>query len=179
MDSLLNLLPIIGPEKTLVIDSTNYWLNTYRYLEKNILVYYPQGGIIQADDLIQQEQLQYYLEHEKCRQLIFIGSINRSVIDKILLNDSPESPKAALKFNLSTLLRGQDSAIIPLPLSERLLIELNVVMQCKLLMDYDFIDRRIENRELQLRGIVAERKGEQFKPVFYNGIRYNDLISLN
>ena len=86
MDSLLNLLPIIGSEKTLIIDSTNYWLNTYRYLKKNILIYYPQGGIIRADDLIQQEQLKYYLEHEKCRQLIFIGSMNRAVIDKILLD---------------------------------------------------------------------------------------------
>jgi hypothetical protein len=160
MDGLVNLLPIIGPEKTLVIDSTNYGLNTYRYLEKNILVYYPQGGIIQADDVIQQEQLQYYFEYEKCRQLIFIGSINRLVIDKILSDDSPESPNAALKFNLSTLLRGKDSAIISLPLSERLLTELNAVMQCKLLMNYDFIRRRIENKELQLRGIVAERKGE-------------------
>ena len=179
MDSLLNLLPLIGPEKTLVIDSTNYWLNTYRYLKKDILIYYPQRGIIQADNLIQQQQLQYYLEHEKCRQLIFIGSMNRSVIDNILLDDSPESPKAALKFNLSTLLREQHSAILPLPLSERFLIELNVVTQCKLLMDYYFIRRRIDNKELQLRGIVAERKGEQFKPVFYNGILYNDLISLN
>jgi hypothetical protein len=46
-------------------------------------------------------------------------------------------------------------------------------------MDYHFIRQRVENKELQLRGIVAERKGEQFKPVFYNGILYNDLISLN
>ncbi len=175
----LNLLPFIGTERTLLIDSTSYWLNTYRYLKKSILIYYPQEGTLQAQDTMQQEQLKYYIECKGCTQVIFIGSMNRGLINKVLLNDHSASPQAALKFSLVVLLKEQHSSIIPMFLLEKLLVELNVITQCKLLMDYDFIRQRIESQGLQLRGIVAENKGEQFKPVFYNGIVYNDLISLN
>jgi hypothetical protein len=58
-------------------------------------------------------------------------------------------------------------------------IELNVINQCKLLMDYFFIKEKVEKNKLEVRGIVMETESEHLKSIFHNGIVYNDMLTLN
>ena len=60
-----------------------------------------------------------------------------------------------------------------------MLIEFNVINQCKLLMDYFFIKEKVETNKLQVKGIVTEMQSDQLKSIFHNGIAYNDLLTLN
>jgi hypothetical protein len=71
-----------------------------------------------------------------------------------------------------------EKAIDP-SLKMQMLIEFNVINQCKLLMDYFFINEKVENNKLQVKGIVAEIQVDQFKSIFHNGIVSNDLLALN
>jgi hypothetical protein len=60
-----------------------------------------------------------------------------------------------------------------------MLLELNVIDQCKLLLDYPFLRDRMLTNGLQLMGVVMGNRPEQLKQVFYNNILYNTVIALN
>ena len=123
--------------------------------------------------------IQYYIESRECKQVILVGSLDQDLINHISQNDSDESPAAALKFNLQVFLRNQNKKILTTALNNQLLVELHVIKQCTFLMDYYFVRERVENAQLQVRGFIATSKDEPLKQIFYNGITYNDIISMN
>jgi hypothetical protein len=77
------------------------------------------------------------------------------------------------------LLRSKQEKAIDPAVKMQMLIEINVINQCKLLMDYFFIKEKVENNKLHVKGIVTEMQSDQLKSIFHNGIVYNDLLTLN
>jgi hypothetical protein len=179
MKRLLKLKPYIGSEKTLVISSSAFGFEKYAEFQDKIYLHLVPGSRLLRYDAQQREILQEYVEDKFCSQLIFVGSNDQNFIDEIQTGDSLFSLKSALKFNLKPLLRARHEKAIDANIKLQMLIELNVINQCKLLMDYFFIKEKVEKNKLQVRGVVMEIESEHLKPIFHNGIVYNDLLTLN
>jgi len=179
MNNLVNLMSMVGVEKTLIIACGEYGMNKHIEFNDRIFIYALSGNTLQAHDPMQKGTIQYYIESRECTQVILVGALDQDLVNHIAQNESDESPAAALKFNLQVFLRNQTNAILPTALQNQLLVELHVIKQCTLLFDYFFVRERVENARLQIRGFIAISKPEPLKQIFYNGITYNDIISMN
>jgi hypothetical protein len=179
MKRLLKLKPYIGSEKTLVISSSAFGFEKYAEFQDKIYLHLVPGSRLLRYDAQQREILQEYVEDKFCSQVIFVGSNDQKFIDEIETSDSLFSLKSALKFNLQPLLRARHEKAIDANIKLQMLIELNVINQCKLLMDYFFIKEKVEKNKLQVRGVVMDIESEHIKSIFHNGIVYNDLLTLN
>jgi hypothetical protein len=178
MKRLLKLNPYIGSEKTLVISSSAFEFEKYAEFQDKIYLHLLPGSRLLRYDAQQREILQEYVEGKSCSQVIFVGSTDQKFIDEIETSDSLFSLKSALKFNLQPLLRARHEKAIDANIKLQMLIELNVINQCRLLMDYFFIKEKVEKNKLQVRGVVMEIDSD-LKSIFHNGIVYNDLLTLN
>lgn len=179
MNSLLKLKSYIGSEKTLLISSPELEIEKYAEFQDNLFVHFVNGSRLLRHDPQEREILQYYLESKSCSQLIFVGSMDRELIAQIQTDDSAFALRSALTFNLKPFLRARHERAIDADIQLQMLIELNVVKQCKFLLDYFFIKEKVAKNELQIKGVVTDFKSEYLKPIFYNGVVYNDLLTLN
>jgi len=172
-------MPLIGKEKTLIIACEEYGLNKFIEFNDRIFIYSPSRNMLQPYNHLERGIIQYYIESKGCKQLVFAGAVQQDIIDGIFQDDSVQSLHAKLTFNLGLFLKNRNNLVITTPLRDQLLTELHVIAQCNILMDYYFIREQVKNRQLQIRGVVAEMHEEQFKPIFYNGIIHNTIISMN
>lgn len=179
MNNLINLLPFIGTEKTVLITGTEFDISDALEFNEDVFVHFAKESRLHRYDRQQQEILQYYIEDKECSQIIFVGSIDHTLINKVKNDHSILSPSQALKFNLSALLKDKQESIVSQTVRTQLFIELNVINQCKLLMEYYFVASRAEKKLLDVKGVVVDMLGDKLKPIFYNGIFYNDIISSN
>jgi hypothetical protein len=179
MNEPLKLKPYLGSEKTLVISSSYFAFEKHEKLHDKIFVHLLPGSRLLRYDPQQREMLEEHIEAKLCSQLIFVGSKDQQLMDQIQADDSLNSLKSAFKFNLKPLLRAKHEKAIDPAVKMQMLIEFNVINQCKLLMDYFFIKEKVENNKLQVKGVVTELKSDQLKSIFRNGIVYNDLLTLN
>ena len=179
MNNLINLLPFIGTEKTVLITGTEFDISGTVELNENVFVLHTKESRLQRYNPHQQELLRSYIEEQGCTQVLFVGSFDDALISKIKDDFSIQSPLQALKFNLSALLNGQQEFIVSDTVRTQLFIELNVITQCKLLMDYYFVTSRVDKKLLDIKGVVVDMLGCKLKPIFHNGIFYNDIISSN
>ena len=179
MNGLLKLTPYIGSKKTLVISSSGFGFEKYADFQGKIIMHIMPDSRMLKYDPQQREILQDYIENKSCSQIIYVGSNDQSFIDKIQSGDSLYSLKSALTFNLKPLLKARHEKAIDPAIKIQMLVEFNVISQCKLLMDYFFVKEKVEKEMLQVKGIVTEMKSDQFKSIFHNGVVYNDLLTLN
>jgi hypothetical protein len=105
--------------------------------------------------------------------------MNETIINSILDDHSLHSPQSALKFNLDVFLKNRPHSILDRTRRNQILMELSVIAQCKVLMDFYFITPRIEKKQLRLKGVVFGNETSAHKSIFFNGIIYNDILSMN
>ena len=175
----MNLKTHIGPEKTLVITDTEFYAARNIGLADKVFVYNTPKGLLFRYDSQQQEMLRYHIYEKGCSQIIYVGPQKPIWLDVVGHDESLQTLDESLKFNLSVLLRHQKDNVMKPAIRRQMLLELHVIEQCKLLLDYFFIRKKVENCDLQLRGIVMDLDGHRFKSIFCNGISYNDLLTLN
>lgn len=180
MNSLLmDLKQHIGSKKTLVISGTQFGGTKYSLSDETIIVHLVSGSRLQKFDLLERDMIQFYIDQQDCSQVLFVGSYDAALLKQLQEEESPQSLRAALKFNLNILLRDKYDRIVSPDIAAQMLIELNVITQCRLLMEYFFIKKKIGLNELQLKGLVTGMKTGSLKSVFYNGIVYNDILTSN
>jgi hypothetical protein len=179
MNKLFILLPFIGHEKTVLITGADFDITDTVEFHENVFVHYTKEGRLHRYNPHQQEMLRYYIEDKGCTQILFVGSIDDALIKKITGDNSIHSPSQALKFNLGALLNDKQEFIVSDSIRTQLYIELNVIRQCKLLMDYYFVSPRVDKKLLDIKGVVVDMLGNKLKPICHNGIFYNDIISSN
>ena len=170
MNGLLKLKPYFGSKKTLIIFSASFGFEKYlEFQDKIFMPMMPHGRLLKYDPQ-QREILQDHIECKSCSQIIFVGSTDQRFIDKIQTDDSLYSLKSSLTFNLKPPLRIKHEKAIEPAIKIQMLIEFNVISQCKVLMDYFFIKEKVEKQKLQVKGIVMKMRSDQFKSIFHNGI---------
>ncbi len=174
----MNLNTHIDSEKTLVITDTEFhtWENIV-FADRVFFYNIPEGMLFRYNPQ-QQEMLRHHIYEKGCSQIIYVSPKHPTWLDAGR-NDESIHCLNHLRFNLSALLRHQKDDVIRPAIRRQMLLELHVIDQCKLLLDYFFIRKKVEDGNLQLKGIVTQLNGEHFKSIFSNGISYNDLLSLN
>lgn len=178
MDTLKMLKKIIGEEKTLVITCLECCYDLEQSSNGQVFRYTTLGNMINPKDTHQQENLRGFVEFKKCSRIIVAGHHQCKALRYIRCDLTSDSRIANLQDNLRDLYGNNHAGILASPLKETLMVELNVVEQCKRLLSYPFIQDRFKEGELSVLGIVLNSDGD-FKAVFKNGVGYNDLISLN
>lgn len=172
-------MPLIGTERTVLITGMEFDIADSLDFNENIFFHFAKDSRLYRYDTQQQEMLRYYVEDKNCSQIIFLGSMDHTLIDRIKSDYSIHSPQQALKFNLQVLLRNHQGPIVSHAVKTQILIEMNVASQCKLLMDYYFVSARVEKKLLDIKGVVVDILGDKLKPIFHNNILYNDILSSN
>lgn len=179
MNYMIDLKPHIGSEKTLLITGDDFCPEEYITLTDRVFVYNVPRGMLLRYNPEQQEMLQHHVCEIGCSQVIYVGSNETALLKHLQNSASPQSPHLALRFNLSVLLRNHNEKAIRSHIKRQMLLELHVIEQSKLLLDYFFIRKKVEDGDLRLKGIVTELDSPRFKSIFLNGIAYNDLLTLN
>ena len=172
-------MSMVGTEKTLIIACGEYGLNKYIEFNDRIFIYALPENMLQAHDPLEKGRIQYFIESRGCRQVVVVGSVEEHLVQRLIGNESNLSPAALLKFNLTVFLRNRDVKVLPNALRDQILVEQHIISQCNLLLDYYFIRDPVENKQLQIKGLVIDQTEGNLKPIFRNGIIYNDVISMN
>jgi len=179
MNNLVNLISMAGIEKTLIIAFGEYGLDKHVEFDDRIFIYSLAESRLQNHDPLEKGQIQYFIESRQCTQVVIVGSIEQHLVDRLMRCESIQSPAAFLKFNMQVFFKNQGKEILPGALRDQILVEQHIISQCNLLIDYYFIRDRVEKEQLQVKGFIAERTEEHLKPIFSNGITYNNIISMN
>jgi hypothetical protein len=177
MYQLTKLQPYIGAKKTLVISTEE--IEQFYTLESRIFVHIIGGTSLLRYDQDQKEILKYYIEQKDCSKIIMVGSKDSDWISTVQQDESLYSLAASLKFNLSALLRDKHNQILHPKIRTQIMTEFLIIKQCKFLMEYFFIKEKVQQNKLNVQGVVPLPNGEQLKSIYYNGIVYNDLLTLN
>jgi len=172
-------MAMAGMDKTLIIACGEYGICKHFEFNDRIFIYALSASMLSNHDPLEKGKIQYYIESKECRRVVIVGSVHQHLIDRLVSSESLLSPAASLKFNTKVFLRNQDKEILSETLRDQMLIELHVINQCNLLMDYYFIRERVTKSELQIRGAVIEQAEGHVKEIFFNGTIYNDIISMN
>lgn len=174
---IVSLDHLMEYNKTLVI--TCHECNGTCEHSGQVLTYYCLGNMLRRHDTLQQESIRHYLEAKGCTQIIVAGHYQCKVIEKIIQETSGTPTPSVLQYNVDAMLKKQARKLIGPETATKMLVELNVIEQLKILMDYYFIREHLENGFLRLLGVVIDDKQCTVKEIFKNGIIYNDLITSN
>lgn len=170
---------MIGVERTLIIACADYEPESYLEFDGRVFIYFLPARTLHGHDRFERERIRAIIEDMECTQVVFVGTMDASMRERIRNSDAMQSLRAAMRFNFGNLLRGHEHEIVPEHTKDRMLLELHVITQCNMLMDYYFIRERTDKKQFTVRGIVAYMRDGYLKPVFHKGIRYNDIISMN
>ena len=176
MNSLATLKPLIGVKKTLVITCRECGLQVTDDFSGQVFTHSSLGATLQRHDYLQQESLEYFIGTKGCTQIIVTAHTHCHIMDS--LKKDPFLGRM-LHFNLSAYFKNPNVRIVSKTVREQMLLELNVIDQCKMLLDYPFLRDRMRTNELHLMGVVMGNRPEQLKQVFYDNILYNTVIALN
>lgn len=179
MNHMIDLKPHIGSEKTLVISGDEPGTEKHQSFVDSVFVFNIPQGMLFRYDPHQHEMLLHHVCEKECSQIIYVAPSQPAFLEHLENSNSPRSLHLALKFHLSVLLREHKDRAIQTHIRRQMLLELHAIQQCKLLMDYFFIRKRIDQRNLKLKGLVAQMNSGCFKSVFFNGISYNNLLTMN
>lgn len=171
---------MIGVEKTLIIAYGDFGLKKFLEFKEQVFICFLPGSELQQYDERETERIRHFIENKECKQVVFVGTMDQTMINKMHQADSLSGLRAALYFNQHMSIADDNGKnIFSDAVWDQLMLERHVLTQCTRLMEYYFVRQRVERRELKVRGIVAALQEEQLKPIFCNGIKYNDIISMN
>lgn len=179
MNYILDLKPHIGSERTLIITGGDHNDEREGTSNSGVFVFTTPQGMLFRYDPQQHETLLHHVCEKECSQIIYVAPTQRSFLEHLENKDSPGSLHRAVKYHLDVLLREHTDSPIPYSIRQQILLELYAIEQCKLLMEYFFIRKKIDQRDLKLKGLVVQLNSEQLKTIFFNGIVYNNLLTMN
>jgi len=144
-----------------------------------VFCYQCLGNMLRKHDNLQKEYIRYYLDVKKCSQIILAGHYDCHVIQKILNKTMDGSLITALEYNMDALLIENARVGLQSSVKNRMIIEVNVIEQLKLLMSYDFVYEKVKSGMLKVMGLVLDDQENLTREIFRNGIAFNNLIVSN
>jgi carbonic anhydrase len=167
----------ISREKTLVITCHECPLDFSIGQTEQVFIYTCLGGMLRKDDHLQQECICHYLEARGCSQIIVVGHYHCSIMHKILDRTFISSDDTFFQYNLEAVQEEYAKNLLRPSVKNRLLEELNVLEQLKLLMQFDFVKEKISEGLLSVSGVMLEYGTA--REIFKNGLSFNNLLALN
>jgi carbonic anhydrase len=171
----LDLTSIIDSKKTLIITCVECNIAPDRSdEEEHVFVYTSLGTVLHFQDPLLKENLQYYICHKDCTQIIVAGHLHCKALDYLMKSKSQGQKIRSLKHALRNLSGHNFTNLFSKHLHERMLVESNVIRQGEQLLTYDFIDQKVKQKSLSVIGVVAA-DNEKLNTIFLNGISFNTL----
>jgi len=174
---ITQLQPWIGYEKTLVITCHECTFNFSERQHEQVFIYTCLGGMLRKDDHFQQDCIRHYLEEKACSQIILAGHYDCQVLQKILSDSFVPASQAFFQYNMEGLQRAYAQHLLKPRVKNRLLAELNVVEQLRLLMRFSCVQEKLNDGLINISGVMLD--GHDVKEVFRNGISFNNLMVCN
>jgi len=171
---ILSLRPTIGDQRTLIIACQE--CNLEQQGTDDVFFYTTLGNMLHRHDFLQQDIIRHHIEDNGCTQIVVCGHLHCGILDHILRDTTSRSVLTALQFNL--IKPGENQKFVQPGVREQILVELNIIQQCNLLMDYHFIRERVAIGNLRIIGVLFTPDDEVIE-LCRNGFSYNNLISLN
>ncbi|MGC3948040.1 MAG: hypothetical protein QM762_26620 [Chryseolinea sp.] len=177
MNSLINLMAMLGVQKTLIIAGGKFAENNYCEISDDVSLFFLPDNMLHRYDAREKARLQMIIEKSQCSQVIYIGMLDDEMKFLLSYNSALHSLRAGLLFKTPLLPQKQDGMDDQVRIAA--LLEQHVMTQCNHLMDFHFVREKIRKGELSVKGIVGTSDTEEFKVVFTNGVRFNDFASMN
>ncbi|MEJ1240354.1 hypothetical protein WBG78_19590 [Chryseolinea sp. T2] len=177
LNSLVNLKAMIGIQRAMIITNRKPAGNNHQVISDDLSAFFLSDNLIRRYDVREKARLSMALEKSNCTQLIFLGVSDESTKSALLFSSSLHSVRAGLQFK--TPLLPDDSKVINFQFRTRALLEQYVIMQCRHLMEFHFINEKVAKGQLDVRGIVGTAKGDDLTTVFTNGVWHNDFVTVN
>ncbi|HEY9006382.1 MAG TPA: carbonic anhydrase [Ohtaekwangia sp.] len=176
MNKLTTFKSLLREEKTLIIACHGQEGKTKLERNENLFLISSSGNVLQRYSYVQQENFRHYVEDKGCKQIVVVGHNHAGAIEHIMNNPSTAQLVDELTFSNKPFSRPYVMDKVAL---ERALLEFNIIEQCNLLLEYDFIRERLRRKLLTLLGVVTAAATSEASQIYYNGIVYNNLVSLN
>ena len=173
---LISLRSAIGGPQTLVIAC--HECDMEQEGVEGMYFYTTLGNMLHRYDFLQQDIIRHHIEEKGCTQIVVCGHLHCGILDHLLHDKTSRSALASLQFNLAKLLGSTDQRFILPEIRKQILVELNIIQQCNLLMEYDFIRDRVTEGTLKVIGVMITADN-QVNQIYSDGFDYNNLISLN
>lgn len=177
MNSLINLMTVIGVGKTLIISCGNYAMRDLVEVSDDVALFFLPENMLRRYDVREKDQLQRIIDKCRCTQVVILGLLDDEMKCRLAFQSTLYTLRSGLLFK-TALLPG-DGHVLPTAIRNQALLEQHVAAQCGYLMDYHFVGKQVRNGLLSVRGIVGTSDGEPYKTVFCNGARFNDFVSMN
>lgn len=170
-------MSLIGAKKTLVIACGDYTMDSYLEYDQRVFIHFLPARMLQTHDLYEKERIRHLIQDMNCTQVVFVGTLDDTMRERINKSLSMQSLRAAVEFDSEDLIGGKN--ILSADMRDHVLLERHVITQCYQLMDYYFVRDSSGKKKISVRGIVADLSEDYMKTVFHNGISFNDSISMN
>lgn len=168
---------MIGIKRTLIITCGQYGLSEAIEHSDDVSYFFLSRNMLQRYDIREKDRLQAAIEKSGCTQVMFLGVLDEEMQCLLDLHSSLHSLRSGLRFK-TPLLPGEAEILRP-QFRNRALLEQHVETQCGFLMGFHFIAGRVKNGTLSIFGVVGTPELHDCKTVFRNGVRFNDLVSMN
>jgi carbonic anhydrase len=169
---------IIGNERTLVITCLECCLDVEQEGNGNVFRYTALANTLNPEDKVQWESILAFVEFKNCSKIIVAGHGNCKALEYLLNGLTPESPIYNLHESVECIVRENHGHLLTVPSRQKMLVELNVIHQCKALLNNQIINERVIDGSLRIIGLVID-PAENHTQVFSNGLFFNDMVSMN
>jgi hypothetical protein len=177
MNDLINLMTVIGVDRTLIIACGQYLMYDYIEICDDVTLFVLPENMLRQYDSHEKEQLQLILDKHGCTQIIILALLDEDMKCQLAFQSSLHTLRAGLRFRNALLPNGD--RVITEAMRYQVLLEQHVATQCSYLLDYHFVGKQVKKGVLTVRGIVRTSEAKNYRTVFHNGVRFNDLVSMN
>jgi hypothetical protein len=177
MNDLINLMTVIGVDRTLIIACGQYAMYDYIEISDNVALFVLPDNMLRQYDSREKEQLQRILDKHRCTQVVILGLLDEEMKWQLAFQSNLHTLRAGLRFRDALLPKGD--RVITTTMRYQTLLEQHVATQCSYLMEYHFVGKQVTKGALTVRGIIRTSDEKNYRTVFHNGVRYNDLVSMN
>jgi carbonic anhydrase len=179
MEMISYLQQITQGTKTLVITCMECCLDIEQQLDGNVYRLTTLGNMVNLKDEFQMQSIESFVEFKKCSKIIIAGHSDCRVLNSILYHPLSEgSPLRFAKSNLSEIFSGNHCHMLKDDLRDRILIEQNIIKQCRTLLGHKPFIKKCGAGLLDVIGLLIDTNGG-CKQVFSHRMSYNNIVAMN
>lgn len=121
---------------------------------------------------------EHYLDDLGIGKILLVGSPDCAARRHVLKESYPGGFGETVREELAGLPKSNHANFLNACERDVILTELNLVHQARKLMRVESIFNNISSGALTLQAVVVDTKRKSYREIFRNGIRFNDLISM-
>lgn len=125
------------------------------------------------------QHIKNYLLEYKCRKIVVVVNVECVAMRHLIGNKYLDGYLSNIQSNLKKIVSEYRlNRLSEEPMYKRL-AEINVVRQCKAILEFDFVQKLVESKQLTVHGLLIEPKLKTCLELSRNEFQFNDSVSMN